>query len=201
MMALDLGVSRLIQALRLLPGVGQKTAQRMAFQLLARERSRQAGIELGQSIIDAMQNVRLCDNCRHFTTQALCSICQSPKRNPALLCIVESPADILAIEQTGFSGYYFVLHGKLSPLDGIGPNEIGIPLLKQRLQTEELQEVILATNATVEGEATAHFIAELIKHSGLLCTRLAYGIPMGGELEYIGGDTLSRAMTGRSRVN
>ncbi len=200
-MAIDPTVSRLIQALRLLPGIGQKTAQRMAFQLLARDRSRQAGVELGESVIHAMKTIRLCDRCRHFTTLPLCNICQHEKRNPALLCIVESSADILAIEQTGFQGYYFVLHGKLSPLDGIGPADIGIPLLKQRLQTEGLQEIILATNATVEGEATAHFIAELIKHSGLLCSRLAYGIPMGGELEYIGGDTLARALTGRSRLD
>lgn len=199
-MVLDSTLTRLIQSLRLLPGIGQKSAQRMAFGLLARDRSRQAGIELGESIIHAMRSIQLCERCRHFTTKPLCQICEQERRNASLLCIVESPADILAIEQTGFSGYYFVLHGKLSPLDGLGPNEIGIPLLKQRLQTDGLQEVILATNATVEGEATAHFIAELTRNSGLVCTRLAYGIPMGGELEYVGGDTLAKAFSGRSRV-
>ncbi|GHB12227.1 recombination mediator RecR [Modicisalibacter luteus] len=189
-------VDRLLESLRVLPGVGPKTAQRMALHLL--ERDREGGRRLASVLEQALERVGYCRRCRTLTEEALCSICSSSRRDASLLCIVESPADLLAIEDAGgYRGYYYVLHGHLSPLDGIGPEDIGLDQLDARLDEGGIEEVILATNPTVEGEATAHYIAEQIRERGLRLSRLAYGLPMGGELEYVDGGTLSRAFNGR----
>ena len=189
-------VERLIQALRCMPGVGPKSAQRIAFQLL--ERDRPGARELADALQDASDNVQHCERCRMLSDEALCGICASKSRDAAVVCIVESPADVMAIEQyTGYRGYYFVLMGRLSPLDGIGPEELGLDRLEERFAGNEIKEVILATNPTVEGEATAHYIGELARERGLRVTRIAHGVPLGGELEYVDGGTLSHAFTGR----
>ncbi len=189
-------VERLIQALRCMPGVGRKSAQRIAFHLL--ERDREGARELAEALNDASDKVRHCERCRMLSDDALCGICASRNRDAGVVCVVESPADVMAIEQyTGYRGYYFVLMGRLSPLDGIGPEELGLDLLEQRLGEGEAKEVILATNPTVEGEATAHYIGELARDRGLRVTRIAHGVPLGGELEYVDGGTLSHAFSGR----
>ncbi|MCH2056543.1 MAG: recombination mediator RecR [Thalassotalea sp.] len=190
-------VQELIESLKCLPGVGGKTAQRMAFHLL--ERNRGGGIKLAEQLAKAMENVGHCRQCRNFTEEELCQICQSPRRqNSSLLCVVETPADVIAIEQTGdFQGRYFVLMGHLSPIDGIGPADLGLDLLDQQLQSGDIEEVILATNPTVEGEATAHYIAEMSAKYQVKLSRIAHGVPVGGELEYVDGNTLSHALTGR----
>ncbi|MDG6894300.1 recombination mediator RecR [Volucribacter amazonae] len=190
-------LENLIEALRCLPGVGPKSAQRMAYHLLQRDRS--GGMNLAQSLTKAMSQIGHCEHCRTFTEQEICNICNNPRRqNTGLLCIVEMPADIQAIEQTGqFSGRYFVLMGHLSPLDGIGPKEIGLDLLQQRLQQEQFNEVILATNPTIEGDATANYIAELCLQQGIKVSRIAHGIPVGGELEMVDGTTLTHSFLGR----
>lgn len=189
-------VDRLLEALRVLPGVGPKTAQRMALHLL--ERDRDGGRRLAEVLARALEEVGYCRRCRTLTEEAMCSLCTSTRRDEALLCVVESPADMLAIEEAGgYRGHYFVLHGHLSPLDGIGPEDIGLDQLDERLDEGGVEEVILATNPTVEGEATAHYIAEQLRERGMRLSRLAYGVPMGGELEYVDGGTLSRAFNGR----
>lgn len=190
----------LMEALRCLPGVGPRSAQRMAFQLLQRDRS--GGMRLAQTLTRAMSEIGHCSDCRTFTEQDVCSICTNHRRQQSgQICVVESPADIHAIEQTGqFSGRYFVLMGHLSPLDGIGPQDIGLDRLEQRLQTEEIQEVILATNPTVEGEATASYIAGLCSQYGVEASRIAHGVPMGGELEMVDGTTLSHSLAGRIKI-
>ncbi|REL29867.1 recombination mediator RecR [Thalassotalea euphylliae] len=190
-------VQELIESFRCLPGVGAKTAQRMAFHLL--ERNRQGGAKLAETMAKAMEQVGHCQQCRNFTEQTLCDICESPRRQHAeQLCIVESPADVIAIEQTGeFQGRYFILMGHLSPIDGIGPEDLGLDLLEAQLQQGGIKEVILATNPTVEGEATAHFIAEMAKSFEVNLSRIAHGVPVGGELEYVDGNTLSHALSGR----
>ncbi len=189
-------LEQLINALRCLPGVGPKSAQRMAFYLL--ERGRNSGRNLARTLEKAMTQIGHCNHCRTFCETEVCALCGNPKRDQHLLCIVETPADVLAIEQTGgYKGLYFVLRGHLSPIDGIGPEELGIGELLQRLTTLPLQEVILATNPTVEGEATAHYLATLIKQRGIAISRIAHGVPIGGELEYVDGGTLARALTGR----
>lgn len=189
-------LEQLIDALRCLPGVGPKTAQRMAFQLL--ERGREQGSHLAKTLQTAMQEIKHCLNCRTFSETDYCRLCQSPHRDPALLCIVESPADIVAVEQMGtYRGLYFVLMGHLSPLDGIGPDDLGIKQLTQLFNKQIVKEVILATNPTVEGEATAHYISELIKPYSIKATRIAHGVPLGGELEYIDSGTLAHAFAGR----
>lgn len=188
-------IQQLIQALRCLPGVGPKSAQRMAFHLL--ERDRENGLALAKTLQQTLTQVSRCQRCRTFSETDLCTLCSNSNRDSSLLCIVETPADVIAIEQiSSYRGYYFVLMGHLSPLDGIGPNEIGIDALIQRLDPE-IKEIILATNSTVEGEATAHYIANLIKNRNIKCTRIAHGIPMGGELEYLDGNTLARALAAR----
>ncbi|MGJ8691195.1 MAG: recombination mediator RecR [Thalassotalea sp.] len=190
-------VQELIESFRCLPGVGAKSAQRMAFHLL--ERNRIGGDKLSGVLSKAMSEVGHCKSCRNFTEQESCEICLSVKRQiTGLLCIVESPADVLAIEQTGeFVGRYFVLMGHLSPIDGIGPDDLGLDVLEQQLQKGDINEVILATNPTVEGEATAHFIAQLSEKYQVTISRIAHGVPMGGELEYVDGNTLSHALSGR----
>lgn len=192
-------LAQLIEALRCLPGVGPKTAQRMAFQLL--ERGRENGKNLARILQDAMEQVNHCQNCRTFSETELCKLCASPHRDPSLLCIVESPTDMVAVEQIGlFRGLYFVLMGHLSPLDGIGPEEIGLKQLNVLLAQGKTKEVILATNPTVEGEATAHYISELVKQHGVNVTRIAHGVPLGGELEYIDSGTLAHAFAGREQM-
>ena len=189
-------IGGLIDALRCLPGVGPKSAQRMAFHLLERERD--GGRRLVEVLAEALDKVGHCGTCRTLSELETCAICADPRRDPGQLCVLETPADVLAIEQAaGYRGRYFVLMGHLSPLDGIGPEQLGLDLLEQRFADGELQEVILATNTTVEGEATAQYIADLARERGLRATRIAHGIPLGGELEYIDSGTLSHAFAGR----
>lgn len=191
-------IKQLIEALRILPGVGPKSAQRMAFCLL--ERDREGGQRLGQTLLRAMERVGYCEQCRTFCESVCCEICSNKHRDGSLLCVVEGPAHMMAMEQTGYHGVYFVLSGHLSPMDGRGPEEIGIPSLVKRLQDSTIVELVLATNSTVEGEATAYYIAELVKKRGIKVTRIAHGIPMGGELDYIDGGTLAKAFADRSLV-
>jgi recombination protein RecR len=186
----------LIESLCCLPGVGQKSAQRMAFHLLQRNRS--GGQQLSKALQQAMTQIGLCSECRTLTEHETCETCLQSTRDSTLLCVVESPADIWAIDSaTRFQGKYFVLHGRLSPLDGIGPEQLGIDLLEQRLQNGGVNELILATNTTIEGQATAHFIAEIAGKFGIRATRIAHGVPVGGELEYIDSGTLAHAFNGR----
>ena len=195
-MALSPLIGRLIEALRCLPGVGPKSAQRMAFHLL--ERNREAGLELARVIEEAVTAVGRCESCRTLSEQTLCWICTSPRRDSRTLCVVETPADMAAIDaSTGYQGMFFVLMGHLSPLDGIGPSELGLDQLERRLDGGAIAEVILATSSTVEGEATAHYLAELVRERGIRATRIAQGVPMGGELEFVDGGTLARAIMAR----
>ncbi len=193
-------LEQLMEALRCLPGVGPKSAQRMAFHLL--QRDRKGGLQLAEVLAKAMMEIGHCNECRTFTEEETCHICLNPKRQEnGLLCVVESPADIAAVEATGqYSGRYFVLMGHLSPLDGIGPGDIGLDTLDFRLQRGDIKEVILATNPTVEGEATAHYIAELCHAHQVSASRIAHGVPVGGELELVDGTTLSHSLLGRQRL-
>lgn len=186
----------LIEALRLLPGVGPRTAQRMAFFLLQGER--QPARRLVAALERVVTTLGHCRDCRMYCEEEVCALCRSPRRDRSLLCVVESPADLLAFEATGrYGGLYFILFGHLSPLDGIGPEELGLERLGERLAHEPFREVILATNSTVEGEATAQVIAALCAEHGVTSTRLAHGVPAGGELEYLDGATLGCALEGR----
>jgi recombination protein RecR len=192
-------LGQLIQNLCCLPGVGPKTAQRMAFHLFQRDRN--GAKLLAETLLRAIDNIGYCRQCRTLTEDSLCEICADRSRDSSILCIVESPADVWIVEQaTIFKGHYFVLHGRLSPLDGIGPDELGLDLLEQCLATGTIKELILATNSTVEGEATAYFIGELARKHKVLASRIAHGVPMGGELEFIDSGTLSHAFNGRKEV-
>ena len=192
-------IHNLINALRCLPGVGPKSAQRMVFHLL--ERDKKGATQLAHILKDAVERVGHCEQCRTLSEEIRCRLCDNPARDNALLCVVETPADVYAIEQTsGYRGLYFVLMGHLSPLDGIGPEDIGVALFHERLKEGHIQEVILATNPTVEGEATAHYLGELVKEYGIKVTRIAHGVPFGGELEYIDGSTLTRALQARAPI-
>jgi len=192
-------IEALKQALRRLPGVGPKSAQRMAYHLLSRDRD--GARVLAEAIRNALERVRHCRRCNDFSEEELCALCASPRRDPGLLCVVESSADLASIEQASvYNGLYFVLMGRLSPLDGIGPEELGLHRLESLLDEGRIKEVILATNLTVEGEATAHYIGELARARGIRATRIAYGVPVGGELEYTDRGTLARALTGRHDV-
>ncbi len=192
-------IEALKEALRRLPGVGPKSAQRMALHLLARDRD--GARALSEALRIALERVGHCRRCNDFSEQEVCTLCASPRRDPSLLCVVESPADLMSIEQSGaYQGLYFVLLGRLSPLDGIGPDELGLGRLEARLDEGAVREVILATNLTVEGEATAHYIGELARVRGIRATRIAYGVPVGGELEYTDRGTLARALSGRRDV-
>ena len=192
-------IDQLIDALRILPGVGVKSAQRMALQLL--EKNREGAFKLAEAVTEAATKVGKCQQCRTLTEHDLCNICSDPTRSDSQLCVVESPADLFAIEQAGgYRGKYFVLLGHLSPIDGIGPEQLGIDELIERLQTNQVNELILATNLTVEGEATAHFIADKAKSLGVEVSRIAYGVPMGGELEYVDGGTLNLALQSRKTI-
>lgn len=192
-------LAQLIDALRVLPGVGAKSAQRMAFHLL--ERDRDGARRLAQKLVEAVERIGHCRECRTFSETEVCAICASPQRDRSQLCIVESPVDQLAIEQaTGYRGLYFVLLGRLSPLDGIGPAELGLDQLAARLAAGEVQEVIVATNPTVEGEATAHLIAQICREARVRASRIAHGVPIGGELEFVDRGTLAHAFGGRQAI-
>lgn len=192
-------LTELIDALRCLPGVGGKSAQRMAFHLLERERDR--GIKLGAALERAMREIGNCSRCRNFSETPLCGLCANASRDRQVLCVVESPTDLSAVEQaTGYRGQYFVLLGRLSPLDGLGPQELGFGLLTERLGEGEIEEMIIATNPTVEGEATAHYLGQLARAGGVKATRLAHGVPLGGELEYVDRSTLAHAFGTRQAL-
>lgn len=183
-----------------MPGIGQKSAQRIAFHLLERDREG-AGV-LSKALADAAAGIGHCQRCRMFTENELCSICAANGRDRSQLCVVESPADVMAVEDaTGFRGLYFVLMGHLSPLDGIGPDELGLTELEERLASAEVTELIIATNPTVEGDATAHYLAVLAARNKVQASRIAHGVPLGGELEYVDGGTLSHAFYGRRIVD
>ena len=191
---------RLIDSLRCMPGVGQKSAQRIAFHLL--ERDRGGASQLSAALAEAVDGVGHCSRCRMLTEDELCTICAASGRDQTQLCVVESPADVMALEDaTGFRGLYFVLMGHLSPLDGIGPDELGLDRLEDWLAQGEVTELIIATNPTVEGDATAHYLADLAAGRGVNATRIAHGVPLGGELEYVDGGTLSHAFYGRRAVD
>lgn len=192
-------IDELIRSLRVLPGVGQKTAQRMAMHLL--QRNRAGGQQLAQVLLQALEKVGNCERCRTLSETPVCGICSNPKRNHELLCIIETPADMLAIEQAGsYNGVYFILMGHLSPIDGINPEDLGIDRLIERLRQENIRELILATNTTVEGEATAFYITEKAKAMNVNVSRIAHGVPLGGELEYVDGGTISQAFNGRQKL-
>ena len=192
-------IDELISALRCLPGVGAKSAQRMVFQLL--ERDRKGALVLSAALSEAMQRVGHCRICRTYTEEDVCLLCSNQRRDSSILCVVETPADVLAVEQTGtYSGRYFVLHGHLSPIDGLGPEDIGMPQLLERITESEIVEVVVATNPTVEGEATSHYISEQLKPLGVKVSRIAHGVPLGGELEYVDGGTLAHAFAGRKQL-
>ncbi|MDH5821406.1 recombination mediator RecR [Luteimonas sp. RD2P54] len=192
-------LEQLVEAFRVLPGVGQKTAQRMAYHVL--ERQREGGARLSAALAEAIERIGHCERCRDFSESPICAVCASASRDIHQLCVVESPADRLAIEQaTDYRGLYYVLQGRLSPLDGIGPRELGLDRLAARLGEGEVQELIVATNPTVEGEATAHYLAQLARQHGVRPSRPAHGLPLGGELEYVDRGTLSHAFGSRSEV-
>ena len=191
-------LNNLVNALRCMPGIGKKSAQRIAYHLL--QRDRQGARELARALIEAMDNIGHCHRCRTFSETDICRLCSSAKRDRSLLCVVENPPDVYAIEESDYRGLYFVLLGRLSPLDGVGPDALGLDKLQQLLDGGEVQEVILATNTTVEGEATAHFISEIVRTHGLRVTRIAHGIPMGGELEYVDSSTITHAIAGRREI-
>jgi recombination protein RecR len=191
---------KMIDALRCMPGVGRKSAQRIAFHLL--ERDREGASALAAALQEAVGGIGHCKQCRMFTEHDLCSICSASGRDETQLCIVESPADVMAVEDaTGFRGLYFVLMGHLSPLDGIGPDELGLGMLDERLAEGVITEMIIATNPTVEGDATAHYLAEMAAGHNVQASRIAHGVPLGGELEYVDGGTLSHAFYGRRVVD
>jgi recombination protein RecR len=193
------GLERLIQALRVLPGVGPRSAQRMAYHLLQNDRA--GADQLAQALSAALTSVRRCAKCNNFSEEEICALCRSPRRDAALLCVVETPADLAMVEQTlSYSGMYFVLMGRLSPLDGVGPRDIGLERLQARAAEGEIQEVILATNFTNEGEATAHYIAEMLRSRGIKVSRIARGVPLGGELEYVDAGTISQALLDRRGI-
>lgn len=189
-------INQLIQAFRCLPSVGPKTAQRMAFHLL--ERDKQGGKQLAEILLTSLEEVGHCTSCRTLTEEETCQLCLNPNRDASLLCIVQNPADMLALEASGvYKGKYFVLLGQLSPLDGLGPEDLGLDQLINKLTTEEINEVILATNPTLEGETTAHYLAQLLVDYPVKVSHLAKGVPLGGELEFLDGGTLQRAFAGR----
>lgn len=192
-------LDQLLDALRVLPGVGPKTAQRMALHLL--DRDREGGRHLAETLARAMGEILECKRCRMLSESEICRFCSDAKRSQDTICVLESAADVLAVEQTGYRGAYFVLKGHLSPIDGIGPETLGVPRLVQWVRSGEVNEVIIATNTTVEGEATAHYVSEQLKDAGVTVTRIAHGVPLGGELEYVDGNTLAHALAGRKSVS
>ena len=198
-MNLSPSIEALIAGLRRLPGVGPKSAQRMTLHLL--ERDREGAQTIAEVIADALSKVKNCRQCQNFTELDICEICVDPKRDPSTLCVVEAPVDVMAIEQSGgYRGHYYVLMGHLSPIDGIGPEQLGLDALCERFGTGEIKEVILATNPTVEGEATAYYISQRARDAALTVSRIAHGVPLGGELEYTDASTLAHALSGRTVV-
>jgi len=192
-------IERLVEALRCLPGVGPKSAQRIAFHVLQRDRD--GALRLANTLQEAVERIGNCSRCRNFSETPVCRVCASDRRDASLLCVVESPTDVSAIEQTAeYRGLYFVLMGHLSPLDGIGPEDIGLHLLGARLAEGEIGEIIVATGTTLEGEATAHYIGEMARPLGVRVTRIAHGVPLGGELEFVDGNTLRHALSGRREM-
>lgn len=193
-------LNQLIQAFKILPGIGEKSAQRMAFHLL--EKNREGGRNLAKVINESVENIRNCSECRNLTEDVVCHICLDEKRNKKLICVVESPTDVLAIENSGsFNGKYFVLMGRLSPIDGVTPQDLGIPKLIERIKSSEIDEIIIATSPTIEGDATSFYIKDQLNDNNILISRIAYGVPMGGELEYVDNTTLGRAIQGRREIN
>lgn len=193
-------LNQLIDSLRCLPGVGPKSAQRMALHLL--ERNREGGMQLATVLVEAMGKIGRCKQCRDLTELETCAICASPRRDQTLLCVVESPVDVLAIEQaTAYKGRYFVLLGRLSPLDGIGPAELGLDQLATRLEEKAPEEMIIATNPTVEGEATSYYLQRMAQKHNIRVTRIAHGVPLGGELEYTDQSTLAHAFGSRLLID
>ena len=192
-------LANLIEALRCLPGVGPKSAQRMSLHLL--ERDRDGALALAEALTEAAMRIQHCSRCRNLTELDVCEICTDPKRDVSIVCVVETPADVLAVEQSGsYRGLYFVLMGHLSPIDGIGPVELGLDRFQERAVNEGVEEVILATNPTVEGEATAYYLTDMLQPDGIRVSRIAHGVPLGGELEYVDGSTLAHALSGRRPV-
>lgn len=192
-------LAQLIDALRCLPGVGPKSAQRMAMHILQRDRA--GGARLAAVLAEAVRSIGHCSLCRTLSEDPVCELCRNPARDDSLLCVVETPSDVIALEQaTGYRGRYFVLGGRLSPLDGVGPRELGMEQLVERLDSLRPVELIIATTTTVEGEATAHYVGELAAERGILSSRIAHGVPLGGELEYVDGGTLAHAFAGRRRM-
>lgn len=190
------GLERLVEALRVLPGVGPRSAQRMAYYLLQRDRS--GAEQLAHALSEALARVRHCALCNNYTEDEVCALCRSPRRDRTQLCVVETPADLAMVEQTSaYAGMYFVLMGRLSPLDGVGPRDIGLEKLLARATEGDVAEVVLATNFTNEGEATAHYVAELLRNRNVRVSRIARGVPLGGELEYVDAGTLSQALLDR----
>lgn len=193
-------LEHLIESLRCLPGVGPRSALRMAYYLLQRDRKGAKG--LANALSESLETVGHCQSCNNFSEQPICQVCSSEKRDKSLLCVVEMPTDVMMLEQTqSYHGMYFVLMGRLSPLDGVGPKEINLDKLIKRTQDDEVKEVILATNYTVEGEATAHYVIELLRSKGLKVSRIARGLPMGGEIEYVDSGTLAQALVERKSVS
>ena len=193
-------LNQLIQAFKILPGIGEKSAQRMAFHLL--EKNREGGRNLAKLIYESVENIRNCSECRNLTEDVVCHICLDEKRNKKLICVVESPTDVLAIENSGsFNGKYFVLMGRLSPIDGVTPQDLGIPKLIERIKSSDIDEIIIATSPTIEGDATSFYIKDQLNDNNILISRIAYGVPMGGELEYVDNTTLGRAIQGRREIN
>ena len=193
-------LNQLIQAFKILPGIGEKSAQRMAFHLL--EKNREGGRNLAKLINESVENIRYCSECRNLTEDVVCHICLDEKRNKKLICVVESPTDVLAIENSGsFNGKYFVLMGRLSPIDGVTPQDLGIPKLIERIKSSDIDEIIIATSPTIEGDATSFYIKDQLNDNNILISRIAYGVPMGGELEYVDNTTLGRAIQGRREIN
>ena len=193
-------LSQLIQAFKILPGIGEKSAQRMAFYLL--EKNRDGGLNLAKLISTSVDKIRNCSVCRNLTEDTVCEICRDERRNKTIICVVESPSDVIAIEKSGsFKGKYFVLMGRLSPIDGVTPQDLGIPKLVENINSSDIQEVIIATSPTIEGDATSFYIKDQLAENNILISRIAYGVPMGGELEYVDNTTLGRAIQGRREIN
>jgi recombination protein RecR len=191
-------INQLVESLTILPGVGPKSAQRLALYLL--EKDKIGAAALVGTLSEALEKVGHCQQCRNLTESELCPVCDDTKRNDDQLCVVETPAELLAIEQTGFKGRYFVLFGRLSPIEGIGPDALGLDKLKINVDKVGVKEIILATNPTVEGEATAQYIQQMFVNTDVVVSRIAHGVPLGGELEYVDGGTLAHAIAGRKSV-
>ena len=193
-------LNQLVQAFKILPGIGEKSAQRMAFNIL--EKNRDGGKNLAKLINESVEKIRNCSECRNLTEEVICDICTDEKRIKKIICVVESPKDVLAIENSGsFRVKYFVLMGRLSPIDGVTPQDLGIPKLIERVKSSDIDEIIIATSPTIEGDATSFYIKDQLNENKILISRIAYGVPMGGELEYVDNTTLGRAIQGRREIN